>query len=133
MNMSSPASLAYSPVEFCMNVCASRLRASRSLTQAIMFTASSISKQGWIQRRIAASLPVVSAPLCLISATQREQFLQQIGIVHACRLARLREILLGREVGIWICFDDVDLPVGVQAVVDARATRESQAAIDAPR
>src|SRR3954470_17967322 len=116
MNMSSPASLVYSPVESCMNFCASRLRASRSLMQATMFTASSISKQGWIQRRIAASLPVVSAPLCLISATQGEQFLQQIAVVHARRLRGLREIFLGREVGVGIGLDDVDLPVTVQPV-----------------
>src|SRR5262245_42276247 len=133
MNSSSPASLTYSPVEFCRNFCASRLRISRSFTQAATVTASTINKQGWIHRCIAAPSLVVGAPLCLIPGTQREQFFQQLAVVDACGLRGLREVFLRREVGIRIRLDDVDLSVGVHAVVDARAARESEAAIDTPR
>src|SRR6187399_1477314 len=77
--------------------------------------------------------PVISAPLCLISRAKHKQFFQQLGIADSRGLGRLREVLFGREVGVRIRFDHVDLALGVHAVVDTRASRETQRAIDATR
>src|SRR6185503_17881870 len=131
MNSSSRASLTYSPVEFCRKCCASRLRISSSLTQATSVSDDSSSRQNrapWRMRSTTSS--IVGAPLCLITGTEREKFLQQIRVGDIGGLRRLREIFIGGEVGIGIRLDHVDLAVGVHAVVDARAARESQAAVD---
>src|SRR4051812_19182461 len=67
--------------------------------------------------------PVIGAPLCLITAAERKQFFEQLGIADSRRQRRLREVLVRREIGIRVGLDDVDLSIGVHAVVDARAAR----------
>src|SRR6185503_11809330 len=113
----SPFALTYSPAADARNLWISRLVFSCELTQAPSDTASARTAHVDIQRCIRFigapdrhSLTIVSAPLCLITRAEREQFFQQLGIAHARGLRGLREILVGGEVGIRVRLDDVDLP-----------------------
>src|SRR5689334_22697344 len=132
-----PSVPTYSPATDARNFWISRLVFSCELMQAHSATATSATAPDEIQRCIRfisrAPLPIISAPLCLITRAEREQFFQQLGITHARGLRRLREVLVRGEVRIRIRLDHVDLPVGVHAVVEARASRETEAAIDAAR
>src|SRR4051812_15634954 len=137
MKSSAPLSLRYWPAVSCLKASTVSLSFTCWFTQPASKAGKPIASTRAPARRCAVFMTfpstVIGAPLCLISRAERKEFFEQLGIGHARRLSRLREIFFGREIGIRVGLDDVDLPVGVHAVVDACATRETERAIDAAR
>src|SRR5687768_6426830 len=135
MNSVAPVvSLTYWPVTSCLNFSTAALSFTccdaqpASTANAVHAAMAAAQREKFLMTTLSS---VIGAPLCLIPGAEREKFLEQIGIAHARGERRLREVFVGREVGIRIRLDDVDLSVGRQSIVDARAARESEAAIDA--
>src|SRR5688572_7714988 len=133
MNSRAPASLRYCPAVDCRNLStAARFFCSCDAQAASVAAIATMATVVPAMRLSMTLSAVISAPLCLITGAEREQFLEQLGVTHTRRFRRLGEILLGREVRVRVRLDHVDLPVRVHAVVDARAAREAERAIDAP-
>src|ERR1700728_2578053 len=73
------------------------------------------------------------APLDAVVATQRHDALEQLGIAHAGGPGRFGEILLAGQVRIGIGLEHEHAAVGAHAKINARAARQMQCAVNAPR